>query len=140
MGLDGQDVINSQINDDYDIFIGVMWSKIGSITERAESGTIEEFERALEKWKTNADAVNLGFYFKTDPIPQEILDPEQYQKCQNFKKRVQDEGCLTKNFSGEDFEKLIRRELIASIADFLTKLRKKKKNLAQVGQVRPQHD
>ena len=46
---DGQDVINRQIEDKYDLFIGIMYTKFGSPTNRAESGTVEEFEIAYKK-------------------------------------------------------------------------------------------
>ena len=45
-GKDAQDVINRQIPQDYDIFIGIMWHTVGSSTNRAESGTIEEYQLA----------------------------------------------------------------------------------------------
>src|SRR5882757_6446254 len=40
--VDAQAVINKQIPDDYDIFIGILWCRYGTPTQRAESGTIEE--------------------------------------------------------------------------------------------------
>jgi len=126
MGVDGQEVINTQIDDNFDIFIGIMWSKVGTATARAASGTIEEFERALSRWQTDPNSVNVGFYFKTDAIPQDILDPEQYLQVRDFKSKIHESGCLTKDFSGDSFEKLFRRELNSNVADFLTKLRKKK--------------
>jgi hypothetical protein len=46
LGHDPQEVINRQINDDYEVFIGLLWTRFGTPTPRAESGTIEEFERA----------------------------------------------------------------------------------------------
>jgi hypothetical protein len=46
IGDDPQDVINEQIPDDYDIFIGIMWCRFGTPTGRAGSGTAEEFQRA----------------------------------------------------------------------------------------------
>ena len=48
IGLDGQDVINKQIGRDYDLFIGIMYTKFGSPTSRAESGTVEKFNNAYE--------------------------------------------------------------------------------------------
>ena len=36
-GQDAQDVINQQIGNDYDIFIGIMWGRFGSPTNRSES-------------------------------------------------------------------------------------------------------
>ncbi|MGQ9373299.1 DUF4062 domain-containing protein [Acinetobacter tandoii] len=45
-----QDVINNQIGDDYDIFIGILWARFGTPTNKAESGTLEEFERAYSRF------------------------------------------------------------------------------------------
>ncbi|MCH8024670.1 MAG: DUF4062 domain-containing protein, partial [Candidatus Marinimicrobia bacterium] len=49
-GSDPQSVINEQVSDDYEIFIGLMWAKIGTPTKEAESGTVEEFRRAYLKF------------------------------------------------------------------------------------------
>ena len=43
---DAQATINAQLGDDYEIFIGLLWSRIGTPSPRARSGTMEEFERA----------------------------------------------------------------------------------------------
>src|ERR1700756_3440394 len=43
VGADPQDVLNRQLPNDYDIFIGLMWTKFGTPTGRAGSGTEEEF-------------------------------------------------------------------------------------------------
>ncbi|MYD31374.1 MAG: DUF4062 domain-containing protein, partial [Nitrospira sp. SB0661_bin_20] len=50
-GKDPQDVINKQISDAYDIFIGIMWTRFGTPTPRAGSGTEEEFLRAYDRYK-----------------------------------------------------------------------------------------
>lgn len=52
IGLDGQDVINSQTQD-YDIFVGMMWKKYGSPTPRAGSATDEEYSHALKSFRSN---------------------------------------------------------------------------------------
>src|SRR4051794_11197900 len=46
LGEDPQAVINRQ-TPDYDIFVGIVWSRFGTPTKRAGSGTEEEFDRAL---------------------------------------------------------------------------------------------
>ena len=46
IGVDGQDVINRQIEGKYDLFIGIMYTRFGMPTARAESGTEEEFANA----------------------------------------------------------------------------------------------
>ena len=49
-GGDPQTIINSQIAemDEYDLFVGVLWNRMGTPTPRATSGTEEEFRRAVE--------------------------------------------------------------------------------------------
>lgn len=86
-GADGQDVINSQIGMDYDIFIGIMWKKFGTKTGRAESGTIEEFDRAYDKLKEKGD-VKIMFYFNSAAIPQDQLDIAQFEKVKEFKRKL----------------------------------------------------
>jgi len=49
-GKDAQAVINEQIGTEYDIFIGILWSRLGTPTPRFASGTLEEFYAAYEKW------------------------------------------------------------------------------------------
>src|SRR3712207_1752082 len=51
VGVDSQAVLNSEIGNDYDIFVGIMWARFGTPTGRADSGTEEEYERAYEKYK-----------------------------------------------------------------------------------------
>src|SRR6266849_2814383 len=47
-GKDPQSLVNEQIAAmrSYALFVGIMWNRIGTPTPRAESGTVEEFERA----------------------------------------------------------------------------------------------
>jgi hypothetical protein len=44
-----QQVINKDIGSDYDIFIGLLWSKFGKPTENYSSGTEEEFYNAYSR-------------------------------------------------------------------------------------------
>lgn len=90
----------------------MMWSRFGTPTGRAGSGTEEEFDRALERHRTSEGNVGLLFYFKEAPVAPSKLDPQQLQKVQSFKKRVQDTGLLTWDFADPDqFEKLVSLHL-----------------------------
>src|SRR5438034_3225907 len=51
IGRDAQDVLNRELTDDPDIFIGLMWGRYGTPTGRAGSGTEEEFTRALARYR-----------------------------------------------------------------------------------------
>jgi hypothetical protein len=67
-GADAQDVINTQIPEDYDIFIGIMWCRFGTPTKRAESGTLEEFLRAKARHDENPSSVDIMIYFKDESV------------------------------------------------------------------------
>lgn len=107
-----QDVINQQLNDEYDIFIALFWSKIGSPTDIAESGTIEEFNRAYNKYKADPNSVDIMIYFKDQAIPPSKMDFVQLQKIQSLKEQMGEKGGLYWSFdSTEDFENLLRGHL-----------------------------
>lgn len=111
-GEDAQDVINRQIPNNYDVFVGIMWARYGSPTGRAGSGTVEEFERALERYKANPHTVHLMVYFKDAPVSPSAIDPGQLSKVHEFKQRVGAEGGLHWTFKDlPDFEALVRLHL-----------------------------
>ncbi len=107
-----QDVINKQITDEYDVFIAIFWSKIGSPTQIADSGTMEEFDRAYQKFKENKSSIDILVYFKDQAIPPSKMDFEQLQKLHELKTRLGEKGGLYWTFdSTEDFESLLRGHL-----------------------------
>ncbi len=117
---DPQNVINEEIADDYDIFIGIMWQRFGTPTTRYGSGTVEEFERAYERYKRNPDEVKIMFYFKDAP-PNSIsaIDPEQITAITKFKKSLGDKGTLYWTFQNrEDFASLLRMHLVRQLQSF----------------------
>ncbi|MCC5839570.1 MAG: hypothetical protein JJT96_05550 [Opitutales bacterium] len=107
-----QDVINNQIDDEYDIFISIFWSKIGTPTASSASGTIEEFNRAYAKYKTDSDSVDLMVYFKDQPIPPSRIDPAQLTLLSDVKSQLGELGGLYWTFESiKDFESLLRSHL-----------------------------
>ena len=110
-GEDPQTVINDQIQPDHDVFIAILWSRIGTPTPRAESGTIEEFQRAKERYDEDPDSIALMLYFKMAPVPQPI-DAKQIQAVQDFQSGLGDEGGLYWTFeTADDFERTVRLHL-----------------------------
>lgn len=100
IGRTGQDVINKQIGDSYDIFLGVMWARFGTPTEFGKSGTEEEFDRAVAMHRSG-DQIRVSFLFCTADIPFSNLDGTQFANVQSFKKKAQLQGCLTRDFVDE---------------------------------------
>ena len=112
IGEDAQDVINTQINDDYDIFIGLFWHKFGTATKRNKSGTKEEFERAYNRYLKNPKSVHILMYFKTTPISIDDIDTEQIRFIKEFEKEISERGVLFRKFSQSDeFSTLFRTHL-----------------------------
>ncbi|MBS1726335.1 MAG: DUF4062 domain-containing protein [Armatimonadetes bacterium] len=111
-GKDPQDVINHQLSDDYDIFIGVMWHRVGTPTKRSASGTMEEFERAKQRFDKDPESVRIMFYFKDEAVPPSQLDPNQLKKVQKFRAGLGKEGVLYWSFAQtEEFGDLARLHL-----------------------------
>lgn len=120
IGEDGQDVINKQIGDNYDIFLGIMWGRFGSATNQAESGTEEEFNRAYSRFSKGGN-IQIMFYFKNAGISPSDIDTEQLAKVQAFKKKIADEhGVLYNEFETTDnFQTKARIHLSKVVQDWL---------------------
>lgn len=116
LGSDPQSVINKQIGEEYDVFIGILWSRFGTPTPRAESGTVEEFERAYSRYKANPDSVKVMFYFKDQSLPPSKIDPDQISRIKDFRRNLGELGSLHWSFeSTEDFAKYLRMHLSRQI-------------------------
>lgn len=111
-----QDVVNSQIGDDYDVFIGILWARFGTPTPEYESGTEEEFYRAYERYKNGG--VELMVYRKDESVPPSRIDVEQLQKVNSFTSEVGKLGGYYFTFTGkEHFQEIFLKHLEGVIRD-----------------------
>ncbi|CAN5475872.1 hypothetical protein BH11PSE9_BH11PSE9_14190 [soil metagenome] len=116
---DAQAVINSQLSNDYDVFLGIFWSRLGTPTSRAASGTVEEFERAYARFRTSGVAPEIMLYFKDAPIAPSKLDGSQLSALQEFKASLADRGGLYSTFEDQaGFEASLRAHLSAVAQKF----------------------
>ena len=83
VSADPQLALNQQIGNDCDIYIGILGSRFGTPTV-VSSGTEQEFEEALHKFKTDSTTVRLLFYFKHDAEDPFALDLDQLLKSTAF--------------------------------------------------------
>ena len=120
VGVDAQDVINQQIADDYDIFLGLMWSRFGTPTGRAGSGTEEEFDRAYSKYKATSGRSKVMLYFSSKPISIDNIETDQIEKIKKFKKKAQELGVLHWEFNKtDDLVQLLKLHLPHHVKDVL---------------------
>ena len=116
---DAQEVINRQLGE-YDIFLGIMWKWFGQPTGRAQSGTEEEFARALEKYEADPRSLRIMFYFKDAP-PSRLsdVDPQELRSVKRFQAKVAGAGVLYRTYSGlGEFEKHVRHDLSRQVQEW----------------------
>ena len=77
-----QAVINRQVVDHCDLLVGIFWTRVGSPTGHAESGTIEEIERIAEANKP------VMLYFSQAKQDPEKIDLTQLAKLREFKTKT----------------------------------------------------
>jgi hypothetical protein len=77
-----QEVINRQVVDYCDLLVGIFWTRIGSPTGVADSGTLEEIERVASQGKP------VMLYFSQAKQDPNTLDIEQLKKLREFKEKT----------------------------------------------------
>ncbi|MTF40341.1 hypothetical protein [Cyanobacterium aponinum] len=99
----GQAVINRQLIDDNkcDILIGVFWTRIGTPTPEAQSGTVEEIERAL------AEGKRCMVYFSDKAIPPSTMNNEQYERLKQYKQDLNKRGLTSQYKDTDDFKEQV---------------------------------
>lgn len=102
----GQSVINRQVAD-LDILVCIVGARMGTRTPRANSGTEEEFDRAIE-------AINLGrgvqilLFFSNLSTPLQNIDPYQLFLIRAFREKASRLGILYQFYSShEEFRHLV---------------------------------
>lgn len=114
-----QAVINRQIPLDYDIFIGVMWKRCGTPTASAQSGTIEEFNRAVSR-REQTGRPTIMFYFCDEPVPlPRGEDLEQLNKVIRFREKLEEKGYTLSYPSRAVFRDYVRGGVLRAVADIL---------------------
>lgn len=78
--------IDQLTDDDYDLFIGILWRRFGARVPRIGAGTADEFEQAYERsYYSERPAM---FYFKRAPIPPELLNSKEVAEVRRFRDRL----------------------------------------------------
>jgi hypothetical protein len=118
LGSRPQEVINPQIGD-FDLFIGIMWGRFGTPTERFGSGTEEEFELAYSRFRQEGSPRMLFYFCEASPKLASEEDIEQYQKVFRFKRDLSASNLIVRYMTRESFEGLVRDHLTQHLAGLL---------------------
>lgn len=113
MGNRPQEVINQQLVTNCDLVIGAFWTRLGTPTGVAESGTAEEIEHFREAGKP------VLLYFSSAPVVPESLDAEQYKALTEYKERLGQQGLYFKYEMLSEFRELLQRHLAGQMIELL---------------------
>jgi len=122
-----QEQINREIeSSDYDIYIGILWSRFGDLhIYNKLAPTEEEFENALVKKKQNK-YIKIKFYFKTNSFKTlNKKEKEQKEAIINFKERIKKLGLYTE-FKSNIFKDILFKDISEMVYDILYPVIEKK--------------
>lgn len=106
-----QQMINDRLLVHCDLLVGIFWTRLGSPTGAAASGTVEEIEEHIRAGKPAM------LYFSRAPIMPDNLDQEQYAKLKEFKAWAMPKGLVAEFDSSDDFRDKFRRGLELNLRD-----------------------
>lgn len=108
-GIRPQEAINQQIVQHCDILVGMFWTRFGTNTGIAASGTVEEIDQFVS---ANKPAM---LYFSARPIDPNKINIEQYERLSDFKTTTY-QHALTGSFSSlEQLDKMLSNHLMHQV-------------------------
>jgi hypothetical protein len=112
LGERPQEVINKQIVRECDLLVATFWTRLGSPTGEAESGTTEEINWFASQRKPAM------VYFSTQNIPSDA-DLDQVKRLREFKKSILSRGLIFDYDNTLNLESILFRQL-TTVVDSMT--------------------
>lgn len=109
MGDRPQAIINKQILGNCDLLVAVFWTRIGSPTGVAVSGTVEEIQEHINAGKPAM------IYFSSAPVRQDSVDEKQYAALKEFKQECYKKGLVESYDTLGEFRDKFSRQLTQTI-------------------------
>src|SRR5262245_26034200 len=109
MGERAQEIINKQLVRHSDMLVGLFWTRIGTPTGEAKSGTVEEIEEHLRAGKP------VMLYFSSAPVRPDSVDDEQYQALRDFREWCRRRGLVEGYESIGEFRDKFQRQLAQTV-------------------------
>jgi len=108
-----QGIINKQLVANCDLLIGAFWTRLGTPTGEAVSGTAEE----IEQFRGAGKPVLL--YFSSAPVVPESLDAAQYAALTEYRNSLGDQGLYFKYETLAEFRALLQRHITGHMIDLV---------------------
>lgn len=113
MGGRPQEIINRQILHDSDILIGIFWTRLGTATGVAASGTVEEVQKHVAAGKPAL------LYFSTSPVTPSSVDAAQFAALQDFRKDCMTRGLVENYGSLAEFRQKLARQISQTVLQLI---------------------
>jgi hypothetical protein len=105
LGERPQELINSKVLKQCDLLVGVFWTRLGTPTREARSGTVEEIERHVSEGKPAM------LYFSSRPVAPESVDRDQYEAVKNFRESCRQRGLIESFDDPQQFRAMFSKHL-----------------------------
>lgn len=110
-GVRPQEAINRQLVRGTDILVGMFWTKLGTNTGVAESGTVEEIDQLVAAKKPAL------LYFSSRPVDPNKIDIKQHKKLRSFKTATH-KNALVGGFSTMfELRQTLLRDLVSCVRE-----------------------
>jgi hypothetical protein len=109
MGDRPQAIINGQLLKEADLLVAIFWTRIGSPTGTAKSGTVEEIEEHIGAGKPAM------IYFSSAPVRPDSIDEKQYSALREFKESLRVRGLFEQYETLAEFRTKFTRQLAQKI-------------------------
>lgn len=106
-----QAIINKQVLRHSDLLVAIFWTRLGTPTGQAPSGTVEEIDEHLKQGKPAM------VYFSSAPIRPESVEAGQYKALLEFRKECEARGLVESFANLDEFRRKFSRQLAATIND-----------------------
>jgi hypothetical protein len=130
MGDRPQAIIDRQVLSLSDLLVAVFWTRIGTPTGTAISGTVEEIEEHLAAGK------QAMLYFSNAPVHPNNVDENQFQAVRQFRDECLPKGIVERYSSMPEFrEKFLRQLTLAIFRNF--KVPTSEANIKEIAPLEP---
>jgi hypothetical protein len=109
MGDRPQSVINRQVLRDSDLLVAMFWTRLGTPTGVAASGTVEEIDEHLSAGK------RAMIYFSSSPVRPDSVADDQYAALRQFKDECRKRGLIEEYDSVGEFREKFARQLTQTV-------------------------
>lgn len=105
LGNRPQELINTRLLKDCDLLVGVFWTRLGTPTGKAQSGTVEEIQEHVAAGKPAM------IYFSSKPVAPQSVDTTQFAEVQVFKDKLKPLGLVEFFDNLQQFREKLAKQL-----------------------------